>query len=111
MSEHVPKGSNVRLTNGRFVDVTNGCYFSKGLDVVIRDSKIVSLVNPLQREQARADSEIDLMGKTVIPGIINTHTHIQMVVPSLIYSFKMLNLVKKYQDKQIEKRMRDCLEH
>jgi Imidazolonepropionase and related amidohydrolases len=104
------KAEPVRLTNGKFVDVIHGCYFEKDTEIIIQNGKILSIGN--REEQAvKTSGTINLQGKTVIPGLINAHTHIQMVAPSIIYSFKMLNAVKKYQDAQIEKRMSDCLEH
>jgi imidazolonepropionase-like amidohydrolase len=106
----ISKTNSVRLINGKFVDVIHGCYFDENTEVVIQNGRIESIGRPTE-QKLKTVCTIDLQGKTVIPGLINAHTHIQMVAPSIIYSFKMLDTVKKYQDQQIEKRMADCLEH
>jgi imidazolonepropionase-like amidohydrolase len=106
----VPQSRRVGLSNGKFVDVMRGRYLDEDTKVVIQGGRIVSIGSRTALDM-ETDYTIDLQGKTVIPGLINAHTHIQMVAPSIIYSFKMLDIVKKYQDQQIENRMSDCLNH
>lgn len=109
-SEKVSKSERVGLINGKFVDVISGRYFGEDTEVVIQDGRIAAIGSKTLSD-IKSNYTIDLQGKTVIPGLINAHTHIQMVAPSIIYSFKVLDTVKKYQDLQIEKRMADCLNH
>lgn len=92
----------VRLINGKFVDVIHGYYFDENTEVVIQNGIIESIGSPTE-QKLKTVCTINLQRKTVIPGLINAHTHIQMVEPSIIYSFKILNTVKKYQDQQIDK--------
>lgn len=85
----VSKTNLGRLINGKFVDVIHGCYFDENTEIVIQNGRIASIGRP-NEQKLKTDCTINLQGKTVIPGLINTHTHIQMVAPSIIYSFKML---------------------
>lgn len=69
-STNGPPTYDTLLSGGSVIDGTgNGAY--RG-DLAIRDDRIVAIgdLNP-----ARADQEIDIRGKYVAPGFIDTHTH------------------------------------
>jgi imidazolonepropionase-like amidohydrolase len=105
------KNSRIELKNGKFIDVINGRYF-ENVSIVLQNGKIIAIPglngNP---KDITVDGVIDLQNKTVIPALFNTHSHIQLTLPSLLPSIKDINLIKKYGEKQIEKRMEDCLTH
>jgi imidazolonepropionase-like amidohydrolase len=104
--------ARVELRNGRFIDVLNGCYFDPGHRLIIQGSKILSLSNPAdQSEGNKADLAIDCLGKTVFPGLFNTHCHIMITSPTTLPDFKDVKLFKAYSNRQIEKNMAECLIH
>jgi imidazolonepropionase-like amidohydrolase len=104
--------ARVELKNGRFVDVVNGCYFDPGISVMIQGPKIISL--PRSDEgpnRIKPDFTIDCQGKTVMPGLFNTHCHITITAPTTLPDRKDLKGFKAFGDKQIEKNMAECLIH
>ncbi|MBN2543985.1 amidohydrolase family protein [bacterium] len=105
-----PSDAKVSLKNGRIVDVLNGCYYAAGVNLVLQNGRILSMPGlPGQEKGIDPDFTIDLEGKAVIPGLFNTHVHIQIINPSLLISVKDLKLIKKFKVRQIEKNMADCL--
>jgi len=102
----------VELKNGRFLDVINGRYFDPGVSVVLQGDRIESMPG-LSGEpiDTKPDFTIDLKGKTVMPGLLNTHCHIQMTFPSLLSGLKDIMLNRSHGGRQIERNMADCLVH
>jgi imidazolonepropionase-like amidohydrolase len=100
----------VELTNARFVDVINGCFFDQGVTVIIKDGKIAAMPGfGGESTEIKPDLTLDLKGKTVLPGLFNVHCHIQMVNPTLFSNLKIVRAAKKNHDRQVEKNMADCL--
>ena len=104
--------SRVELKNGRILDVINGRYFEAGTRVILHDGKIES-ISGLEREQAltKPDYSIDLRGKTVLPGLFNTHFHGPESPPSRFPNRRDKSLAKKHEEEQIVKNMAECLAH
>lgn len=98
-------GARLTLTNGRFADVVRGCYFPPGTRVVIENGRIEAVCAPGDS----AGAALDLHGKAVIPGLFNTHCHIQIKYPSLLPGLGDAGLARQYGRQQIEKSMADCL--
>jgi len=111
----------VALTNGRFVDVENGCFFTPGTCVMIQGGTIAAVTAP--GDEGRADARVagetgiakpdvtfDLQGKTVLPGLFNVHCHVQMVIPTVFADLKTLKARRRYHALQVEKNMAACLE-
>ena len=70
----------IKLVNARFVDVENGCYYPSQASLVIQNGKIESISGLFgEPDQAAADAVIDLHGLTVVPGLFNTHSHLQFI--------------------------------
>ncbi len=63
------------LTNGKIVTVDEN--FSIANTLVIHQGKVVATGSRDLLEQFTAQSQIDLEGKTVLPGFIDSHTHIR----------------------------------
>lgn len=106
------QNARVKLENGRFIDVLNGCYFDRNVSVILEDGKIKFMPGlPGEPVDVRPDFTIDLKGKTVIPGLFNTHSHIQMVTPALLLNIRDIGRIKEYKEQQIAKSMTDCLAH
>ena len=104
--------ARVELRNGRFVDVVNGRYYDPGLRLIIQGTKILSLSSPTgTSEGIKPDLAIDCLGKTVLPGLFNTHCHITITSPTTLPDRKDVKLFKAGSDRQIEKNMAECLIH
>ena len=63
------------LSNGKIVTVDD--QFSIQDTVVIDEGRIVAVGDSSLLQQYQADNQVDLAGKTVIPGFIDSHTHIR----------------------------------
>jgi imidazolonepropionase-like amidohydrolase len=97
----------VELTNGRFVDVVGGRFFEPGTRLVIEGGKIRSV----SAEPAQPGASIDLGGRTVLPGLFNTHCHVGLANPSMVPGVREFRVAKRAHDRQIEKDMAECLAH
>ncbi|MBN1968267.1 MAG: amidohydrolase family protein [Candidatus Delongbacteria bacterium] len=67
--------SAILLVNGYIFDVHNGKYIT-GHDLVIIDDKIVEIVSHDKISRQNFSSIIDLEGKYIIPGLIDSHVHL-----------------------------------
>jgi imidazolonepropionase-like amidohydrolase len=87
----------VRLTNARIVDVEGGSYADRGTTLIIEGGRIAAM--PAVGSSTPADVEIDLQGKTLIPGLFNTHCHLQFIMET-----------GEARERQIAFHLADCLE-
>jgi imidazolonepropionase-like amidohydrolase len=108
----VGSDTRVELKNGRFIDVVQGRYFAPGVGLIIKGPKIEALTGSADRESViKPDLTIDCHGKTILPGLFNTHCHITITAPTTLPDLKDIKLFKAYADRQIEKNMAECLIH
>jgi len=100
----------IELTNGRFIDVVNGCFFNEGTRVWIKNGKVISMPG-FQESDSNVDPDIsiDLKGMTVMPGLFNVHCHIQLINPTILLNCKTRKARREYHSKQVENNMEACL--
>jgi imidazolonepropionase-like amidohydrolase len=104
--------ARVELKNGRILDVVNGRYFDAGTRVILKDGKIESMPGFADESTAfEPDFTIDLQGKTVLPGLFNTHCHLLTIATSMIPSLSETWRTNRYREKQLAKNLTDCLTH
>jgi imidazolonepropionase-like amidohydrolase len=104
--------SRVELKNGRILDVVNGRYYDMGTRVILRGGKIESMPAPASAPTSvKPDFSIDLQGKTVLPGLFNTHCHLLTIATSMIPNLIETWRVKRYREQQLAKNLADCLTH
>ena len=92
------KEDKVKLINARIADVENGCYYDPQVSLVIQNGKIIAMPGLNGEPEIPADVLIDLHGMTVIPGLFNTHCHLQFLPKGEIG------------EKQIAKNFADCVD-
>ena len=77
----VPKGSIV-LRGGRVVTM-KGHEILDSADVVVTDNRIVAVGKTGEVEVPEGAHVVDVTGKTVLPGFVDTHYHAQWLVPEI----------------------------
>jgi len=108
-NDQIGKDALVALTNARFTDVVNGCFFEQGTRMIIKGGKIVAMPGLEQENTLKPDFTFDLQGKTVLPGLFNVHCHIQMINPTLLVDMQTLKAKRRFHTQQVEKSMADCI--
>lgn len=113
VSDYEPEeNAYVELKNGRIIDVINAKYFDEKVKLIIKGGRIEAMPGVEgQPTDIRPDFVIDLKGKTVMPGLFNTHCHTTQAMPSLLPDIKDVKLFKTHAEKQIENNMAQCLLH
>lgn len=102
----------VELYNGKFTDVINEAYFPGGGSIFIKGGKILTTPEAVNDpEKINPDFQVDLQGKAVMPGLFNTHCHVQMLMPTLLPTWQETRIAKRYRQMQLDKNMSDCLSH
>jgi imidazolonepropionase-like amidohydrolase len=102
----------VELKNGKIVDVINGKYFNENVKLVVKGGRIEAMPGGEgQSADITADFVIDLQGKTVMPGLFNTHCHTTLTMPSLLPDIMDVRGFNAHAEKQIESNMAQCLIH
>ena len=92
------KEDKVKLINARIADVENGCYFVPEVSLLLQNGKIIAMPGLNGEPEIPPDAVIDLHGMTVIPGLFNTHCHLQFLPKGEIG------------EKQIAKNFSDCID-
>ena len=102
----------VELINGKIVDAINARYFDPNVTLHVKGGRIAAMPGiEGPADYMKPDFVIDLKGKTVMPGLFNTHCHTTLTSPSLLLDFHDIKDVNAYAEKQIEKNMSECLLH
>lgn len=100
----------VELRGGRVIDAAAGQPYPDGTSVVFQGGRILALPGlPGQPRDLGADLSYDLGGRSVIPGLFNTHAHLHLKIPALVMAMSDMKLVKRHGRQQLHKEMADCL--
>ncbi len=96
------------LKNCKIVDVEKGKLFPENTRIVLEGNRIV-LGNKC--ESLHIDKTIDLKGMYLCPAMINTHSHEQLISPTMLFKMDTTSKIKKHTERQQEQNMRKYLEY
>lgn len=113
VKEYMPgKNARTELKNGRFLDVINGKYFNPETSLIISNGRILAMPGlPGESTAIRPDFVIDLRGKAVMPGLFNTHCHVNMTISTIAPGIRDIRLSERVSEQQKAKNMAECLNH
>jgi len=113
VKQHGPEDDGrVQLKNGHFLDVINGKYFNPEISLIIESGRIRAMPGlPGESTDIRPDFIIDLKGKTVLPGLLNTHCHVNMTLSTITPGLQDIRLSEGISERQKAKNMVECLAH
>jgi imidazolonepropionase-like amidohydrolase len=94
--------------NARFVDIEEYRYYPIGTRLLVESDRIRAVLLPGRESQADAE-QVDLGGLAVVPGLFNTHCHIQLAYPSPLLRLDELLKARRYGQRQVKKNLADCL--
>jgi len=100
----------VELYNGRVIDVLSGRPYPEDVRVLIEGKTIAALPGLDGNPEVPPDRRLDLGGRTVIPGLFNTHVHVTMPTPGLQLRFKEMKLPMQHGREQVRTNLTKCLE-
>ena len=95
----LPANTRVKLVNARFADVIDGKYFPASTSLILQNGRIMAMPGIHgEPDGFPAELVIDRQGKAVIPGLFNTHCHLQFLERG------------EFRERQVAKNFSDCLE-
>ena len=107
-----PQDAYVELKNAKIVDVINAAYFDPKVRLILKGRRIEAMPGmDGEPSNIKPDFVIDLKGKTILPGLFNTHCHTTLTSPSLLPDLSDVKGLKAHAEKQMEKNMTECLAH
>ena len=112
-----PGGTRTELTllrTARVVDVARGSYYAAGVDLLLEGDRIAALPGlPGEPHVAECARVLDLGGRAILPGLINTHCHATMVNPGFPTSgasfARYLVLDNAFRESQLARAFADCI--
>ncbi len=107
-----PAGQRFELRNARLLDVAGGGYFDSNVRLIVQDGQILAMPGlPGQPAEIAVDRAMDLGGRAVLPGLFNTHAHLEFKHPTALLSPLDLLLTRLYAARQTARGLADCLLH
>jgi imidazolonepropionase-like amidohydrolase len=104
--------ARVELINGRIVDVVHGRVYDAGVSVILQGGKIASMPGLAGEPTGiTPDFSIDLQGRTMLPGLFNTHCHLLQVEATMVADLSDMRRMKRYAEQQKVKNLAECLAH
>lgn len=77
--------------------------------MIIHDGIIEEMQGPARTSDRSSVPAIDLKGRTVIPGLFNTHCHIQMVTPAIVADAVGGLTARLFHQRQVHFNMAECI--
>ena len=99
----------IELAGACLHDVERGDLFPAGTRLLLRGTRIDALLAPGTPSPPTA-RRIDLGGRHLVPGLLNAHAHLQLVLPSLLATPTDAVRIRHHAPAQRRLAMRQCLE-
>lgn len=97
------------LTNATFIDVVAGQAFAETA-LLLKGDRIADIL-PANTAEGFSGDRIDLGGRFVVPGLLNSHCHLTATPPTLFPTMVDIWSARLHQEKQIEHNLAQCLEY
>jgi len=101
---------NKRIFNCRIVDTDKGNVV-EGKSIIIKDEIIADIIDDHLFNEEESCEEIDIQGNYILPGFINTHTHLTIPMTGILQKPQHIKNANKFHNQQREKALHNCLEY